>query len=151
MTLIQEPDLAHPDKPAHRSSQQDPRALVFVLSEIGSLYFSLVLPATPCASYRPPFCRSQQSLRSLPAIKETHQGSGCCDYDPLLRPGGRSAEVRAAPGHAAEKGQGCGTVGLFPELMLDARSRTRDTTQRASATLVSFPGTSLNGKVSHTV
>lgn len=55
----------------------------------------------------------------------------------------------AAPGHAAEKGQGCGTVGLFPELMLDARSRTRDTTQRASATLVSFPGTSLNGEVSH--
>ena len=32
--------------------------------------------------------------------------------------------------------------------MPDAR-RTRDTTQQASATLISFPGTSLNGKFSH--
>lgn len=54
----------------------------------------------------------------------------------------------AASGHAAEKGQGCGRAGLFPELMLDA-PRTRDTTKQASATQASFPGTALNGEFSN--
>ena len=56
MTLIQEPDLPHSDKPAHRSSPKDPRALVFVLSEIGFstfLWFCQplhVLPTDPLSA-----------------------------------------------------------------------------------------------------
>lgn len=65
----------------HRSSNRIQELWSLSCLRSGSL-LSQFLPSHLCASYRPPFCRSQQSLVSY-TNQETHQGSGCCDCDPL--------------------------------------------------------------------